>query len=387
MRCNLINLGLKKKISYLTISDIHEFNDQNETSYIADSICAYFDDFKDTSRFAKMDIIFLAGDIFDYFKDTKNPDLVIVLVWMQRLMGFCARHGIKLRVLEGTPGHDYKQGRNFEPLAKTFGDKLDYKYVEVLSIERMEDLGIDVLYVPDEWGGSAAECKLQVQELLDRYGLEKVDIACMHGMFDFQIPDLGEHPLKHDSEWYMGIVRYFINIGHDHVFKTFNRILVQGSFDRIAHGEEGKKGGIVCHLDPGGENSFEFIENTRARIFKTITVKTKDLEKGIEQVRKVLEGLPSNAHVRISSGPSNPINSVIDNFKLAYPGMKFKKHKDKKQIEDTPDKLRETMELGSTYTSVAITSDNIVSLVMSAVETAMEPQQAELLRGELEALV
>lgn len=378
----------KRPLSYLTISDIHLYNDLNPTAYILGSLDAYFDGFSDGSRFAKLDIIFIAGDMFDYYRDTKHPDVVMALLWMRRLMAFCIRNKIKLRVLEGTPGHDYKQSKMFTPLAESFGSVLDYKYIEVLSIEKMEDLGLSVLYVPDEWAGSAAVCQEQVQELLDRNGLEQVDIACMHGMADFQIPELGEHPLKHDTQWYLNKVKFFINIGHDHTHKTFDRWLVQGSFDRIAHGEEGKKGGIVCTLDPVNGNSFEFVENKRARIFKTIVVKTKDADKAIQQVNAVLEKLPENAHVRISSLPDNPIFSVFEEFKRTYRSMIFKKHKDKKQgREEEANKLRDSVLQTATYVPISIHRDNVVDMIFGAMPDTLTESEKTLLRTELEAVL
>lgn len=380
--------NVPKKISYLTISDIHLLHPQNETQYIADSLFHYFDGFSDKCRFTDMDIIFIAGDIFDSYVDSKNPEIAIVQRWMRLLMGFCLKHGIKLRVLEGTPGHDYKQSRLFDAIAAAFSEDLDYKYIQNLDIEIMRDLGITVLYVPDEWKQSAAKAQIDVQEKLDLLGLEKVDIACMHGMFDFQIPEVGDHPLKHNSEWYHDKVRYYINIGHDHKFKTFDRIIVQGSFDRIAHGEEGKKGGVVCHLDPTLGLSFEFIENKRARIFKTITIKTKDLDKGIEQVKTVLNTLPNKSHVRISTTPDNPILSVIDEFRRAYPDMRIKKHRDKKQIaEQSSSKLQETISINESYVSVSITPENIVSLILDELKNEItDNRDLDLLTNELKAL-
>ncbi len=380
-------MSLCRNIDYLTISDIHCLNDLNETAYIAGSIKQYFHDFSPTSPFKDLDIIFIAGDIFDTYKDSKSREVVLVLNWMREIMGFCARHRIKLRVLKGTPGHDYDQSELFTPLSMAYQDTLDYKYVDILSTEKMDDLGITVLYVPDEWAGSASKCKDQIIDLMHMHHIEKFDIACMHGMFDFQIPDLGEHPLKHDTSWYLSIVNYFINIGHDHGFKTFDRVLVQGSFDRIAHGEEGKKGGIICHLRMDGKHWFEFIENKRARVFKTIVVKTKDLDQGIEQVRNILDKLPDNSHIRISTTPDNPILTVLDEFKKANPRMVFKRHKDKKQNDVHVNELTEMVGLSADYNTISLTRGNIIDMVFSNIQIPLEPHVRELIIPELQALV
>lgn len=376
---------LKKDVSYLTISDIHLYNDQNETTHITKALTEFMDGYQSTGQFSKLDIIFIAGDIFDDARDTKHPDAFESMLWMRLLMGFCARNGIKLRILEGTPGHDFGQAKIFGPLASAVED-LDFRYVEFLSFERMEDLGLTILYVPDEWAGSAAICKEQIIEMMQANDIEKFDIACMHGMFDFQLPDLGDHPLKHDSAWFLSIVRAYINIGHDHTPKFHERIIVQGSFDRMAHGEEHKKGGVVCHLRLNGDHWYDFIENKLARIYKTITVKTMDLEAGVAQIVKVLDRLPANAHVRISTAKNNPILGVIDEFRRAHPKMKFKKHDDKKQAETRNDSLADTVGLTSSYVAISLPKANIVDMTMKAVGD-LSDEDAQLLRSELEKLL
>lgn len=378
---------LTKDVSYLTISDIHLFNDQNTTEHITKALMDFMDGYASTSRFTKLDIIFIAGDIFDDTRDSKHPDIFLAMLWMSLLMGFCAKHGIILRILEGTPGHDYKQPKMFLPLARSFGDKLDFKYIEELAFEKMEDLGLTILYVPDEWAGSAAVCKEQIIEMMHENGIERFDIACMHGMFDFQIPELGDHVLKHDSEWYHSIVRSFINIGHDHTPKVNGRIIVQGSFDRMAHGEEHKKGGCICYLRQDGNHYYELVENKNARVFKTITVKTQDLEKAVDQVTKTLDKLPADSHIRISTSKTNPILGLIDEFKRSYPGMRFKKHEDTKQSESRQDALSEAVGLKDTYVAISLTATNIVDMAIQHIDIELSDDDLVILREELEAIV
>lgn len=345
------------------------------------------DGYSNKSKFKDLDIIFLDGDIFETYKDTKHPDIFIVDNWMRMMMAFCVRYSIKLRIVEGTPGHDYKQSKRFSSLAEAFGDKLDYRYFENLAFEKMDDYGITVLYVPDEWAGSAAACKSQIIEMMETNGIEKFSIAHMHGMFDFQIPDIGEHPLKHNSEWFHSIVESYINIGHDHVFKTSGRIIVQGSFDRMAHGEEGKKGGVITYLKKDGDSFFNFIENKNARIFKTITVKTHVLDDAIEQVKKVLDIVPEDSHIRISCRDDNPILTVLDEFKRNNPKIKFKKHKDKKQQEESKGALQETIGLLSTYVPISLTKDNIIQQILENFPCPIDKPEEEIFVGELSSIL
>ena len=347
----------------------------------------FFDHFAHTSRFAKLDIIFIAGDIFDTLLYFKHPSVVCVLEFFRRLMRFCKAHGIALRILEGTPSHDYKQSINLQPLADTFGAELDYKYVQSLSIEHMVNLNLKVLYVPDEWGGSAEECHRQLEILLQEEGLDQVDIGIMHGMFEYQIPDAGKDPLIHNSEYYLSIVKYFINIGHVHTASVMLRILAQGSFDRLAHGQEEKKGAIQVNLKLNGEHSFEFIENKEAMTFKTFEIPDTDLEVATAKLYSKVESLPDHSHVRVRAPKGSPIFTVMDFFKKEYPYITFKKDAvDEKDAKK--DQLQELINLDTEYTPVYLPKDAIVGMILKEVCSSdpISARDLEELTAELENL-
>lgn len=334
-----------------------------------------------------MDIIFIAGDIFETLLYFKHPAVVCVIEFFRRLMKFCAVHGIILRILEGTPSHDYKQAVNFQPLADAFGPELDYRYVQSLSIERISRLNLSVLYVPDEWGGSAEECHRQLEIMLQEEGMEQVDIAIMHGMFEHQLPEVGNDPLVHSSAYYLGIVKYFINIGHVHTASVMLRILAQGSFDRTAHGQEEKKGAFLVHLRLNGQHSFEFVENKHAMVFKTFDIPDQDLDKAVAKLRSNLESVPDNSHVRVRAPRGSPIFSVFDTFKRDYIRITFKK-----EIEDEKDhkkdQLQELISLESEFTPVYLPKEAIVGMILKEVTSVhvLSPQELEELTGELDSL-
>lgn len=380
---------LAKPFKYLNISDIHFFHKNTPTEYICESLTHYFGDFQDTSRFTDLDMILIGGDITDDRRDYKDPDVFTMNEWFYRLMVFCVKHSIALRILRGTPSHEYDQSKNLMHLAKAFGDKLDFLYVDTLYIEHYDKFDMDILYVPDEWAASAAKCQEQVQELLKQKDLTKVDIACMHGMFDYQLPDVADHLLKHDSSFYLEIVRYFINIGHVHIASTFDRILAQGSFDRLAHGEEAKKGGILCTIHAGVSSKFEFIENTKAKIYKTVSVKTKDIEKGLEQVSKVASSLPDDSHIRIMTTKDNPIVNSLQAFKLQFPLLYWKIEKKDEDEKDKPNDYNSVLSLDSKYQSISITSESIVDQILGKIsgKQELDGKQYLLLKQELELLL
>ena len=269
--------------------------------------------------FTELDIIFIAGDLFDTLMDMSGGEIHEIQIWAGRLMYFCARHDIRLRVLEGTPSHDWKQAKTLNTVAQLTEHPLNFRYIDSLEIETIEDLGnLNILYVPDEWSSSTELTLKQVKELLYSKGLVDVDIAIMHGAFSYQMKHIpGKHQTHNEAE-YLSLVRYYISIGHIHSFSVCDRIIAQGSFDRLAHGEEEAKGGVVITLDPSNENSFVFIENKGAKGFKTITLKSKDLDKCYKQIDKIVSNMQVDDYVRIKAAKDHPLYLAFDDLKSQY---------------------------------------------------------------------
>lgn len=351
-------------IKYLVISDIHLGHKRNTSHEIIENLYKYFDDFVSDGRFHDLDILFIAGDLFDQALWFNSDDVVGVLLFTRRLMAWCEYNKIKLRILEGTPSHDRNQPRNLVPVAKTFS-RLDFRYVETLCVEAFYDLGITCLYIPDEFAGSALEAQGAVATELDRLGLEKVDIAILHGMFKYQVPEIGSDRFKYDEAFFLSKVKAFISIGHVHKHSTYERIISQGSFDRLCHGEEEPKGGVYIELHPHG-NRFYFIENVCAKKFKTVHIKTPDLEKAVAQVRKVADSLGDNDFLRIKAPKAHAIFNVFDTIANDYLMLTFSKlteeeDTEKQQLINAQDFLNVD------YTPVQITRENIVGMIMEGV--------------------
>jgi Holliday junction resolvase RusA-like endonuclease len=226
----------------------------------------------------------------------------------------------------------------------------------------MEKHNIHVLYVPDEWAGTTEETLEQVKTLMREMQLKQVDIAIMHGLFNYQLPGIGKASSKHDEVSYLEIVRYFINIGHIHTHSTYERILAQGSFDRLSHGEEEPKGGMIMIIDPDEGNKYFFIENKGAKIFKTITLKNADVEKSMEFIERQLLKIPINAYIRIKAAKDHGVYIGFEELKIKFPFYNFSK----KSIEDEEEaaynsRVNDMLDLE--YTSIQIDRDNIQILL------------------------
>jgi len=372
-----------KDISCLTISDLHLGHKRNRTKDIIRNLDIYFDEYSVKSQFSKVDIIFIAGDLFDHLLMFADKEVNLINLWISRLMRFCLRFNIKLRILEGTPSHDWKQPHNAVTLHALLPE-LDFKYVDTLSIEYIADFDCHVLYIPDEWNASTDVTLQQVKVLLKEANLSQVDIGVFHGNFNYQLPAAAVNAPRHSEVEYLNIVKHYITIGHIHVFSVFERILAQGSFDRISHNEEEPKGGILFNISETKGNSFTFIENKGAKIFRTVLLKSKDLDKSLRQIAKEISDIPDDSFVRIKATKDHPLYVAFDELKIRFPMHTFSKA----NIEDEADEdniVRTAVSLVKEYSPIAINKDNIVNLIMLEVQLKhnLGPQRSEQLKNLL----
>lgn len=364
-------ISTDSRVRYLCISDIHLGHDRNPTKNIVQNLRRFFDDYSSKSIFAHLDVIFIVGDLFDQLIDCSGSSVYDALEFITSLVNFCERNKIKLRVLEGTPSHDRQQNRLFEAVLNFRSTKADVKWVKTLCIEKMEDLDLSILYIPDEWTSSAETTQALVQDLLQEEGLDQVDIAMMHGVFGYQMANIpGKHD-THNEDYYLNIVRHFINIGHHHNFSNYERIVAQGSTDRLAHGEEGPKGGCLMTIRDNGTDYFEFIENRNAMIFKTIELIDHDVDRSLRQLEHVLKKLPDESHVRIKAPKLHPAFAVYSDLKKQYPFLHFSKLSNEEE-EEQQKSVQATIE--ASYSVVEIRPENVVDMIMEEVKSRSNQQ-------------
>ena len=232
-------------------------------------------------------------------------------------------------------------------------------------IETIDEFGIDILYVPDEWTHSGLDTLKEVKQLLIESNLTKVDLAIMHGQFRYQIPQV-ELESSHSEEDYLELVRHYIHIGHIHTHSVYDRIISSGSTDRLSHGEEEEKGGIVSFLKVNGDDSFIFIPNELATIFKTIDIDDNlvDIDDALEMIFSKIKIYPKDSHIRIRIGKDNPITksfSVIKE-KLIDFNLTLKLSKDDDISSVNTLKFKDDIEY------VSITKDNIIELMLEEIK-------------------
>lgn len=293
----------------------------------------------DNDYLSDIDIIFLAGDVFDRELIFPSVEALVIQHWIVRLLKLCKKYNVLLRILEGTPSHDHRQSKHFIHLNDVFHIEADVKYIDILFIEYIEQFDISVLYVPDEWRSTTEVTQAEVKQLLNAHSLTQVDYAIMHGCFTYQLPEVAYAPV-HNEAYYLSIVRYYIFIGHHHQHTHCDRIIAAGSHDRITHGQEESKGYICATIDHiSHEMSFEFITNELAALFITLDSSLFTAKKLTSKLDSLLKqqietNIPLN--IRFLYDSPSPLESIMSSYSRHYKyvtwieSKKTKKEKKKK---------------------------------------------------------
>lgn len=311
-----------KSLTILNVGDIHFIHPQTPTSLIVKN---FQREIIRDEILSKIDLLFISGDVFDRQSTYDDPRVGEVETLISQLLWKCAEHNVVVRIVEGTPSHDWKQSRFFIRQAGMARIPVDIHYAEKLSIEKIESLGITVLYVPDKWNPTSTEDTLtEVKALLKLHGLKQVDFALMHGAFDYQLPAIVKEP-SHNSDEYHAIVKHLIFIGHVHISMPRDRIVPSGSFDRLTHGEEGPKGFHIAKVDLStGDFTLTFVENKKAKIYKTLDVETNNEQAIWAAAEKAVTDYPVGSSFCIRSKGSDAITKSINEIQKAYPDFQWK---------------------------------------------------------------
>lgn len=319
---------METPLRIFSLSDLHLGHNLVSSEHIISNLNKAI---PDSSMMLNIDIIFLCGDIFDCSLALPDANVGIIQLWISRLLKVCKKWDICLRILNGTSSHDRKQSKQFEILNTALSINCDLKYIDILDIEYIEKFNINILYIPDEWRGDNEQTKEEVKALLSKYKLDQVDYAIMHGNFPHQLPPILHVPV-HDTEFYLKIVKKYIFIGHIHIMSQYERILAQGSFDRLAHNEEHSKGFFFVESYP---NSFDkdriiFRINKSATIFLTAVVaglSKEDTELELERIIKAALNENSDysipIHIRVVCEKNDNNEDVISSFRKSYVQIKW----------------------------------------------------------------
>jgi len=348
-------------IKYFLLSDIHCGHNRTPASFIISNLDNLFK--KNEKKLKQVDIIFISGDVFDRLLQVNSPDSILTYDWLTRLIKFCSDNNIKLRILEGTPSHDWKQVKLLYSIINKFDIDVDFAYYDNIEIEyiKIREYELSVLYIPDEIYDNAEKIWEAVQEKLKEYNLEKIDLIIMHGAFKYQLP-IKNLDFLHDEERYINITEYLINIGHVHNTSQFDKILCPGSFDRLTFADEyDKKGGWLVTLYENGKVKKEFIENTTGMIFKTIDLTNTD-----KHIDKLLKTIPNYSNIRLLVNKDDSVKNLLKELQFKFPNHRFvikdKNKNDEKEIKLNKENKKELFKF-------KINKDNIKELILKEIKS------------------
>ena len=374
---------MSSDLSVASISDIHWGHRNTPTRSILENLDTAFPDNDETGQ---LDIILMGGDQFDRLLPADDPDLELIKSWWNRFLRMCAKRNICVRVMRGTPSHDWRQNWLLAVEADHARIAVDVAFVDNLCIEYIQSLGIHVLYVPDEWRNNDTDATWKdVQSELTARGLTQVDFSIVHGCFTYQLPDHVTVP-RHIPERYMEITRGYVLAAHVHKPSVYGQnLVVNGSFDRISHGEEEDKGHWRIRYNPTtGERSAQFQVNRNARLYVTVQCTGMPLEDALATIRERVATLPHEANVRIRAARTDPIANALELMRKDYPTLKWSSKVD--DVAQTQAKM--LVDLRHTFHQVAITPDNLVSLITERLRRkGLAPEHIERLQARLSEFV
>jgi hypothetical protein len=235
----------------------------------------------------------------------------------------------------------------------------------------MEEKGLYILYVPDEATESAETTLKFIKNQMIDLGINKVDIAIMHGMFGFQLNNIVTTQTHNESD-YLDMVNYYIHIGHIHTHNKYARIIAQGSFDRLAHGEEEEKGAILATVDKASNvSSYEFIVNKTAKIFKTINIpKHYTIEEALDRLDKQILKYPEDSFIRIKAPKNHIVYQAFEELRKRYINYNLSKKNEEDMVTDNQ-LVEDITYTNPEYEVITITHDNIVDLITSEIRDTL----------------
>lgn len=353
---------------YICTSDIHLGHKKTPTKHIIESFtkCIL------TPANASIDALFVAGDFFDHLLYLNTQEAQQIVQFFHRLLSYCYDNNISLKVLEGTPMHDWHQSSMLVKINDVRTNKADLTYVKTLDIIHCPRLNRHILYIPDCWCGDQQTLERDINKRLGELGIAKVDIAVLHGAFRYQAKGIPSSEFLYDEDYFLNLTRGFIHIGHYHTHTHLDRIVAQGSLERLAHNEEGPKGYVVVQ-----DEAFTFVENPYAKIYKTIAIGPST---DLKRLDKVVFKYPHGSHIRFKMKADHPFNANFKELVLRYCDYHLK---NERTVDAAPDADSATyIQHDDPLTSMGHTplEANVYDTVMRSVEAKHKFTTSELLK-------
>ncbi len=241
------------------------------------------------------DLCILCGDTFHSLLDFNHPVSKFLILFINDLFYLSQKYKFGIRVLRGTYSHDRNQVTFIEQCAHKYMTELniDIKTYSNISLdeETINNESISILYLPDDLPyKNVDDCLDYVYELFNTRKIKSVDMIIGHGYCQHVLPCDSNmtSSLIYTEEKLNKICNHCAYFGHVHtpsIHKNKNNfsIIYVGSFERMNHGEEEKKGFLIVDTSTWKNT---FIENKNTLKFLTYTPLEDDTLKIIENFKK-----------------------------------------------------------------------------------------------------
>lgn len=231
-------------------------------------------------------LIFIAGDMYDQLLTVNSKAHKYATMFISDLLRISAGTGIQVRLLHGTFTHDRDQLSVFEhhrvPHAR-------FKVINQIECEELTDIrngdtvipyNLRVGYIPDNLPyRKSTDAVEQLKRCITILGWDHLDMVVGHGSFEHVIDPHSGHkpPCLFSWDQFTKIVPEGpIAMGHIHTHGRKRNVYYCGSFDRLAHGEEEKKGFYTFTKDVFHGWKSKFVVNEEATPFISIYPEGRD---------------------------------------------------------------------------------------------------------------
>lgn len=344
---------MSKDLRVVSISDVHIGHHVTLSESIYENLKAYF--YPELTN--ETDILFICGDFFDRLLNLDSKSSTVAITFIHEIIQMSIKNNFIIRVLNGTFSHDKYQNQLFLTIADKYKD-VNLKVITDISFERINELDTTVLYIPDDLPyNNFNEVSDSISKVLARNDVEKVDFIIGHGTLDYTIPKSAhKDKIIFPEEFISNLVEGYAIFGHIHTRSSREKIIYNGSFDRLAHGEEKSKGFYIVNRR-NDKYYFKFVENRDASKFLTLRPIGDELEDlKVDLFRQIDKnfGPHYSGHLRIVCKDVT-IRSLLYKFAMdKYPTLDItcKTMKEIQEEQKLDDEIK-------TFTSIELTENNI----------------------------
>lgn len=275
-------------VNIVSISDIHQgrnrISPETIPNHLRESLYPHLTN--------DIDILCIAGDFFDRPLFLGSPASYEAIQIIHELVALAEEHDFLIRVLRGTILHDRRQNWYFT-IPSTTDDRYGNQRVAIydtIEVEFIKGHDLSMLYIPDDL--AHPDIMQAISNKMASCGIQSVDLCMHHGYFNFLLPKNIPHRPHNtlNEDMISSIVNGVVMNGHVHTPDICGIVVNNGSFDRLAHNEEEKKGFFKIRYDKKQEKAtFTFIENKNATIFHTIDIRNNEIEVALKRIRAFID--------------------------------------------------------------------------------------------------